>query len=156
MNPLLAKALGHVEEIHKDDKYGENPYMYHINNVYRRVALGAFHVPDEILIKVCILALYHDAYEDHSNKVNLDWFAMTYGEDLKNSLLAISFNKGHETREEYYQRVEKDYYASFVKYHDAKENAFNCYVEGNTEREKYYQAIVERFENCALNVYSPS
>ena len=71
-------------------------------------------------------------------------------------MLAISFNKGHETREEYYQRVEKDYYASFVKYHDAKENAFNCYVEGNTEREKYYQAIVERFENCALNVYAPT
>lgn len=149
---ISLEAHNEVKEIHKNDLYGKDkPYFeYHIKNVCDRVVEQA--IKDKLnpltIHKLFILSLYHDAHEDHG--YCLDKFEQKYGTELKDALIAISYNKGNETRQKYYERVAVNELAKYVKRHDAMENAYNSKLEGNTSREKYYLHAVSLFQETTL------
>lgn len=147
----VENAFKEVKEIHKNDLYGEKPYFdYHIKNVYTRAVNGAISKNLQLLTlyKISILALYHDAHEDHN--YSLELFKEKYGQELTDALTAISYDKANETREQYYQRVEQNELAKFVKFHDASENAYNSELEQDFRRCDYYLKAVERFKETRL------
>ncbi len=151
LNERIQEAMEEVQKVHANDMYGDHNYFnYHIMNVYSRVIADAinrgFH--KLTLYKLAIIALYHDAFEDH--KISLDAFEEKYGKEMRDSLVAISYNKGYESRDEYYVRVENDDYAKFVKYHDASENAYNCSLSNDIKRQEYYLKAVNRFSETRL------
>lgn len=148
---LIVEAKMLSQDKHKNDKYGKKPYFdYHIMNVYNRVVEASQKLSETTRCKLSIVAVLHDVHEDHN--VPLKEIAEKFGDDIAEAVDAISFRKGHESREQYYKRVMKNQLARFVKIQDALENAMNCSLVNNWERMSYYTNIVEKLSKvpCKL------
>lgn len=136
MDLRVELAWKYAKEAHKNQLYGDKPYFdYHIINVYNRVC----EITDDI--NYHIVALLHDIIEDTDFDINL--LGIIFGEDIKNAVLAITYNKKIETREEYYDRVLASPISKLVKYADASENMYNCYLENKFNKAMYYKKIVD-------------
>jgi (p)ppGpp synthase/HD superfamily hydrolase len=125
---------------HRNDLYGDKPYFdYHICNVVFRVEsmLSTSKLPYIHDIDAIIVAFLHDVHEDHNYP--LDMIRSKFGTVVMEAVDAISYRKGKETRQEYYERCKKNKIARYVKIHDITENLTNCIREGNTKRQKYYE-----------------
>lgn len=138
MSVNLAQKV--AKEFHYGQKYGEHSYFdYHIKGV---VDLVYNHSPsdDETLKKEMIIAYLHDCVED--TELSLRSIEIMFGEEIKNAVHAITYYKGVETREDYYNRVKSNKLAKFVKICDAKFNARECLKDGAIDRFNKYVRIV--------------
>lgn len=128
----LAKSV--AEEYHNNDMYGEhNYYQFHILGVHDLVKQHNLSEKHEIV------ALLHDIHEDH--KYPIDLIISKFGYDVGVAVQAISYNKGYETREEYYRRVLKNDIARDVKRFDAMFNKNHSIKTQDKKRAKYYEDI---------------
>ena len=66
-----------------------------------------------------------------------------YGSDVADAVEAISYQKGLETRDEYYKRCKANPLARVVKKYDAMFNMEHNALEGNEKRRNYYKKIVD-------------
>lgn len=135
----IERAKSESQYYHRNDKYGEHGYFeYHLMGVYEKVVKAGFGEEHQLV------AILHDIHEDH--KYPIDLIISIYGYDVGKAVEAISFRKGHETRDEYYSGCEKNEIAKVVKYFDSQFNREQSELEGNTKRSKYYSKIEERMK----------
>lgn len=117
--------------VHESDKYGNNPYLYHLVEVYNGVHSYAAK----------ILAFLHDTYEDHPEQIELDFIEDTFGEEMRASLEAIS-HREDEFNVDYWLRCKKDLVALETKISDVSTNLYHSVKEGSMYRiEKYVLAM---------------
>ena len=132
-------AMMIAKEVHKEDRYGDKVYFdYHLMNVYH---LAIALVEEKEREVVGIVAIFHDIVEDHGYDVEM--IVKMFGKKIADAVVAMSFDKENESREEYYERVMKNPIAKIVKIADASENRFNCELDGDMERYAYYDKIVK-------------
>lgn len=132
-------AMMIAKEVHKEDRYGDKVYFdYHLMNVYHRAIALVEEKEREV---VGIVAIFHDIVEDHGYDVEM--IVKMFGKKIADAVVAMSFDKENESREEYYERVMKNPIAKIVKIADASENRFNCELDGDMERYAYYDKIVK-------------
>lgn len=132
-------AMMIAKEVHKEDRYGGKIYFdYHLMNVYHRAIELVEEKEREV---VGIVAIFHDIVEDHGYDVGM--IVKMFGKKIADAVVAMSFDKENESREEYYERVMKNPIAKIVKIADASENRFNCELDGDMERYAYYDKIVK-------------
>ena len=136
---LFELACQDAKFYHKGDKYGTHDYYkYHLLGV---VALINIHEPtSRLLQKYKVVGILHDIHEDHD--VPLDTLRSVYGSDVADAIEAISYQKGLETRDEYYKRCKANPLARVVKKYDAMFNMEHNALEGNEKRRNYYKKIV--------------
>lgn len=133
-------AMMIAKEVHKDDRYGDKVYFdYHLMNVYRRaIELVEGEKEKEI---VGVVAILHDIVEDHGYDVGM--IEKLFGKKIADAVVAMSYDKENESREEYYERILKNEIAKIVKIADASENRWNCEKDGDEKRFAYYDKIVK-------------
>lgn len=133
-------AMMIAKEVHKEDRYGDKVYFdYHLMNVYHR-AIELVEGEEEKEV-VGIVAIFHDIVEDHGYDVEM--IVKMFGKKIADAVVAMSFDKEKESREEYYERVMKNPIAKIVKIADASENRWNSELDGDVKRVAYYDDIVK-------------
>ena len=137
---LFELACQDAKFYHKGDKYGtHNYYEYHLLGV---VALINIHeLNSRLLQKYKIVGILHDIHEDHD--VPLDTLRSVYGSDVADAIEAISYQKGLETRDDYYKRCKANPLARVVKKYDAMFNMEHSALDGNEKRQNYYKKVVD-------------
>lgn len=121
-------------EIHKNDKYGEYGYMYHLWGVYNT----AVHLyGEEWAEKNKTLLFLHDAIEDHPECTSL--IAEHIGEDILIHLLILDKNE-YASREHYLRSLVELYQGVYlqVKICDMMSNLKESLASADIRRIKKY------------------
>ena len=149
MNQLTNQAFKIASEIHKDEKYGSHPYMYHINKVYD---LAVKYYPNNIEIQ-CV-AILHDTVEtlidngwSRESALNRIWDEMFAGFDcmihsvesdtihsITRSVNLITDLEGASRSEKHlktYPLIAEDYNATSAKLLDRLANTNQGVLEKN-------------------------
>lgn len=117
---ILAHAIALAADIHRDDLYGDLPYIFHLLQVLKTV-----QEQDEPLV-VQVAAILHDAIEDHPEQegrivVFLEGHRLVRVHAI---LKLVSRNyTGKETYNEFLDRLIVDRDATVVKLADLQRNA---------------------------------
>ena len=112
----LGEAIALFSDIHKNDIYGDGPYVFHLLQVLKTVQEQGED------LSTMIVAMGHDSLEDHPEEAGRIFVFLTPGEFA--SLKAIS--RGHfgpETYNEFIDRVILDPRAAIVKLADLQRNS---------------------------------
>jgi (p)ppGpp synthase/HD superfamily hydrolase len=126
---------------HSEQKYGNKPYSYHLNQVV--CCSKKINSSDSVLI----VAWLHDIVEDTDVTLD-DLFYLGFNKGIVNSVYCITKQKG-ESRSEYIKRVKSNKFATIVKCSDTFCNYWNCKKDGGTKRAKYYyKTYLELKELC--------
>lgn len=134
-------------EYHKNDFYGNKPYFdHHLMGVATLVKRAGYDIVYQTV------AILHDVKEDH--KVPLDMIISKFGYDIAMAVDAISYRKGKETKQEYWERCSQNPLSCVVKYYDASFNRDTCHLEFDDNRAKYYSKIVKIMENKIIEEFS--
>ena len=142
MNKFLEKA----NLLHKDEKYGDKPFSYHlkmVSDTYERL----YGYED---ISACVCA-FHDVLESGLIECSelADWimsrkefeeYEVCLG--ILPAIFAITKDK-NDTRKEYLLKVKKNPLATKVKIADAMCNLRECLKDGNLSRAQYYQNTLD-------------
>lgn len=141
---LLAKAV--AERIHRHQKYGEFPYIYHVEQVVWvvRMAAEVLNLEGVELDKRVAAAYLHDTVEDTEGDVEelISYLWLNFPADVVHSVLLLSKNyDGGKDMEKYVQRIVEDDIAFFVKLADNRVNHAQNVKEGNAERAERYNDI---------------
>lgn len=148
LTPLLSfvRAKKIAQEAHKDQMYGDKPYMYHLNQVCEYVvqvnslsqimaiaretcwAEDFDHRQIQSLLKAC--ALLHDLLED------TEWteemlVAQGFNDMVVDTVVSMT-KKPEEDKETYLRRLCVNPWAVLVKKADSFANLQNCLAEGRT------------------------
>ncbi len=133
---ILARAIALAADIHKNDLYGNEPYIFHLLQVAKSVR--------EETIDIQVLAIFHDALEAHPEAAGriYDFLLGVRLEELFTSLTAISRHYfGTETYNDFIERLTLDYRATVVKLADLQRNS--APKEGRTEH--HVKLALERY-----------
>lgn len=126
---LQRQAIAMAKEVHADDVYGDKPYIYH-----------CLRVMCNFQNMTCrIVAVLHDAYEDHPDKISLEEIDFLFGPVVRDAIRAISRHKG-EDYFDYIHRCSNDEVALKVKLADLRENLWRC-EPGDSRIKRYEKAI---------------
>lgn len=124
----LAKAL--AAHYHGNQKYGDKPYMYHLEQVVTNVKLLTDGAEDLLCI-----AYLHDILED--TDIDQDVVTELFGETISWSLTCIS--KEHtRSYDAYIRRVVSNHNALLVKYCDTLANLSASIEDGDQGRISKY------------------
>jgi len=121
---------------HKQQMYGDKPYMSHIFDVVREthaivIERGIVDGSDEYW-KYIAVAFGHDLIEDTSVKIDtLLWSNIPV--DAVNGIDMMTKRNG-ESRTEYIERVKSDKYSHLVKQADSLSNLTHSIRAGNSKR----------------------
>lgn len=145
------KAVELAIEAHKDQKYGDKPYIYHlaqvdnlVTRVYKPKGLKdsepyAKEIGDE-MDNLRALAFLHDIVEDTDVDAQ-QLLDAGISKEVVYAIVAISKVDG-EKYEHYIERVKLNELARKVKLCDTSANLMNSILEGNTKRiTKYTKQI---------------
>jgi (p)ppGpp synthase/HD superfamily hydrolase len=138
MEKILGQAIALAAEIHKDDLYGEVPYIFHLLQVLKTV-----QEQDESL-PVQLAAILHDAIEDHpETEGRIIRFLEEVGMLRTHQILMLVTRHylGKETYNEFLDRVIEDRDATVVKLADLQRNA--APKPGRTEQ--HIRLALERY-----------
>lgn len=120
MTKVLGNAIALAADIHKDDIYGEGPYIFHLLQVLKTV-----QEQDEPL-HVQVAAILHDAIEDHPRAEGIvRVFLLENGLERTYEILkGLTRNYyGKETYNEFLDRVIEHRDTTVVKLADIQRNA---------------------------------
>ena len=136
------KAQQFALKWHKDQKYGDNPYSYHLGKVAFNVNRVFFD--DQNLVTLTMIALLHDVVEDTACTFELirsEFSDYLQVDDLVQAIDAITKRKG-ESRAEYIFRCTANQLALKVKFADTLAN-LDCSVSDMDMRriEKYSKQL---------------
>lgn len=130
----LELAHKYAKYYHRNDMYGDEPYYdRHLCGVFNSVKDAGY---SEEYQKV---ALLHDIHEDHSFPIDL--LISIFGYNVGMAVDAISYRKGHETKQEYWRRCGENKIACVVKRFDAEFNSNSSYEEGDEKRGDHYAGL---------------
>ena len=149
--------LDRASELHDDQKYGDNPYVYHLERVLRNVkTYESFYGDDPELMRALEMsAIFHDTLEDVTgytyNDLKKDARVVFSDEFYVNMVAEIVYactnNKGRtraeRAGEEYYEGIRKTGYAPFVKACDRLANIEFAKSQGSSMYKKYIQEMPE-------------
>jgi (p)ppGpp synthase/HD superfamily hydrolase len=128
-----------VRKAHGTQQYGEMPYMYHIEDVYKEVCGFINSNPElteyEILI-LKLVALGHDVVEDTPMTLS-QLTEAGFPRDMINGIDCITKRKG-ESRVDYIKRVKTNTFSHTVKKCDSLRNLTHSIRDGDTKRVTKY------------------
>jgi (p)ppGpp synthase/HD superfamily hydrolase len=118
METLLERAENYAVKMHKNQRYGDMPYKYHLDCVVGAVSL--FDKSDYVVEHQAI-AFLHDVLED--TEATYDELVNYFGNSIADSVLALT--KTGEPNLDYYAKVRSNPSASVVKICDRIANMQN-------------------------------
>lgn len=142
----MDKCLEKASELHKHEKYGDNPFIYHIEKVLS-IYDGLYGL-GIISAHVCA---FHDSLESEliSEEDLRAWLLQQKGLDEPDvdlyiipSIIAITKTK-KDNRKDYLLKVKQNPLARRVKIADAMCNLRECLKDGNLPRARYYQNTLD-------------
>lgn len=121
MTKVLGQAIALAADIHKDDLYGDGPYIFHLLQVLKTV-----QEQDEP-IHVQVAAILHDAMEDHrESEGRIVQFLLNNGLEDRTYKILKGLTRhyfGKETYNEFLDRVIEHRDTTVVKLADIQRNA---------------------------------
>lgn len=128
METLIDRAKNYAVKMHRNQRYGELPYAYHLECVAGLVSLfdASNYTPEYIAI-----AYLHDVLED--TEATYDDLVRYFGTSIADSVLALT--KQGEASLDYYAKVRSDRSAIVVKICDRISNMENSI--GHSLAKKY-------------------
>lgn len=138
-------AFYHAQEAHEYQKYGDEDYMFHLENVSDMVCeLGHDYKWEGYIFKDALdVAWLHDCLEDQPEYYNS---IPNVPEHIHEAIVAIS-KQDDETRSEYLDRCCENRLAHFIKICDTMSN-LKCSVESIDSRRvnKYTKQLAKLIE----------
>jgi (p)ppGpp synthase/HD superfamily hydrolase len=150
---LLAKVF------HRNQKYGEKPYIYHLLQVYK-IALK--EKASETVLKACLL---HDIVED--TKISVQFLSDSVGKEVVDIVLSVTNEPGKNRKEKAIVTLQKTALnrdGVFVKLCDRLANGQHSKIYNNSlwmmykkeynffksmlYKEKEYDSLWERLDIC--------
>lgn len=107
---IIEKAVLFAEKAHKDQKYGNYPYMYHLEQV-AKIATDLDY--DESIIAACYL---HDTLEDTS--ISYNNLKKEFGEEIAEIVYCVTDEIGRNRKErkfKTYPKIRENWKATVVK-----------------------------------------
>lgn len=120
-SPLVKKAKEFAEKIHKDQKYGDKEYFYHLQEVAHFLLISG--VTDPIIIASAYL---HDCIEDQN--VCPEEIEKEFGIEVKDIVISLTNEPGKNRKEKFqktYPKLIKNKKAVLVKLADRLSNTAN-------------------------------
>ncbi len=137
----LAKALAF--HYHKDQKYGNNPYTVHLNDVVNNCRM--YYGDDETILCVAYL---HDILEDTSIEPEL--LTELFGSDVSKAVSCLTkWPQFGETYKEYIEKVKSNEAALKVKYCDTLANLSQSAVDVDYKRIQKYSRQLDLLSDAA-------
>ena len=126
----IEDALLIALDAHKDQKYGDKEYIWHVLKV------ASYSVGEKDLI----VALLHDVIED--SDYTAEDLSKHFSKEVVDAVVAISRVEG-EAKAKYTKRVKGNTLALQVKVFDVLSNREACIAEGNIKRANKYDKLLE-------------
>lgn len=114
MTPVQAAAI--AKRAHAGQKYGNSPYMRHVEDVVERVIEDPQAVTDTVVV-----AYLHDVVEDTNTSIT-DLQTKGLTEEQQTALVAITRRPGEDYGKYITERVCRNLIAARVKWHDMASN----------------------------------
>lgn len=132
---LLKRVRGFAAQAHRDQKYGDKPYVYHL--LYVSTVLSRFGFDDEILQSSAWL---HDVVEDTDVTIR-DVFTVA-GPEVADIVSRVTDKPGENRKARHkntYPLIRESKKATIVKLGDRIANVENCLLSGNVRLLKMYR-----------------
>jgi (p)ppGpp synthase/HD superfamily hydrolase len=147
--------LSRASDLHGNQRYGDNPYVYHLRKVLEKVkTYEKFYGEDPDLLRTLeMAAVFHDTLEDvpsytyndlkrDARKVFSDEFYVNMVAEI---VYACTNDKGRtraeRAGEEYYKGIRETGYAPFIKACDRLANIEFAKSQGSSLYDKYIQEM---------------
>lgn len=129
---ILAEVIDLAKNLHGNQKYGDKPYSYHLEDVYRTYECLFGHVEDEIVMAIFL----HDSIED----CNIDGQYLIWAGVPSSvvTLVEILTKWKYETKLAYLSRVMENEAARMIKAADSHSNLVHSFKSGNERLIKKY------------------
>lgn len=127
-----------ARKYHKNQKYGDKPYFYHLQSVVN-VVNTLFPAPSELNTKLQIIGYLHDIIED--TNIPHELIVKHYGSEIYDAIVAIS-KRPDVSYDNYINTVNKNRLAKIVKYVDTTCNLSES-IRSNNQRliQKYMRQL---------------
>lgn len=135
MTHTPTNALELAMTYHKEQKYGDYPYMYHLTDVVNKLGEIHGHSNLELLEQLSTVAWLHDILED--TDCEYETIGHVVGWRLADAVLALTKRKG-EVYEDYIKKVKADPIALQVKIADTFCNLNASLIDRNDRRIRKY------------------
>lgn len=140
----FSKAITFAMEAHKDQKYGDKPYLYHLDQVDQLVTKtqgrNAVDIGDRI-DNLRAIAFLHDVIEDTDTTYE-ELYESGFNEHVVEAVGMLSKVEG-ESYEQYIEGVLTNELATVVKLCDTSANLMNSIMEGNVKRINKYSKQIQ-------------
>ena len=132
---LIKRARQLAFSYHKNQKYGLNPYSYHLDSVVKFVKLYSYMIPEDSKEDAICIAYLHDILEDT---------LCTQDEILRalnpRILLIVKLlTKNESDLEKYFNKIALDDLAIFIKLCDRYSNILESIRDGNHRKLAKYK-----------------
>lgn len=127
---------------HGTQKYGDHPYVKHLNDVYN--VARRFKIEDPSVLVACYL---HDTVED--TKTQLSEINLLFGEDVRDIVFRVTNEEGSnrkETAEKTYPKIKGNPKATQVKLCDRIANMEFSIRDKNHNKFKMYKQEFKKFK----------
>jgi (p)ppGpp synthase/HD superfamily hydrolase len=142
----IKKIREFAEDAHKNQKYGENPYSYHLEHVYR--TLKFFDVKDDSLLCASWL---HDTIEDAGTTYGM--IESTFSKDVADLVFAVTNEEGKNRKErnsKTYPKIKANLRGTILKLADRIANTVES-IENNPGLLEMYKKEYTSFKEGIFN-----
>lgn len=141
MDELEKKAFAWAEQFHQNQKYGDEPYTKHLQDVV--ALLKGFGIKNS-----CVLAAawLHDAVED--TPLTIETIEEEFGNNVATLVNAVTTEPGKNRKErnaKTYPKIQAKHEAIYLKLADRIANV-QASIENNTEKLRMYQKEFPAFK----------
>jgi (p)ppGpp synthase/HD superfamily hydrolase len=133
---IIRDAIGLVSRKHKSQKYGSQPYFYHLHGVAEKVRVLFKGTTVEQTV-----AYLHDVIED--TDVTYEYLVAQFGHEVADPVRLLTRTDDQEY-DEYLEALISDPVAKKVKLADALFNLEHSVAEGSRKRIKKYSDAIAR------------
>lgn len=140
----FSKAIQFAMEAHKDQKYGDKPYLYHLDQVDQLLTKtqGRNAIePGDRMDNLRAIAFLHDVVEDTDTTYE-ELYEAGFNEHVVQAVGMLS-KVGGESYEQYIEGVLTNELATIVKVCDTSANLMNSIFEGNVKRINKYTSQLQ-------------
>lgn len=141
---LYKKAFKFAFDKHKDQKYGDMPYFWHLNCVESVLTSILFNVKNEVILSA---ALLHDVMEDCN--VSKEEITQQFGEQVADLVLRLTDERAPTRKERKaltYPKIRESKDAVMIKLADRIANVHECL--DNENKLKMYQKEHDLFKKA--------
>lgn len=132
---LVSKVKNYSFDKHSKQKYGSQPYNFHLNNVYNYVVKYMDLLDDDNQITLAMCGSFaHDVIED--TEITEEEIANLFGYKFSVIIGELSKKDGLSL-EDYFQNISESKIATFVKICDRLANVSYSFEKGSSILEKY-------------------